>query len=331
MDTEYDTNHQHGPGEYLGVLVVDAEKFGAHDDVQQKKLTSLVPRVLEKAALRSNMGALWNERRFPASRGDGYLFGFDPALLGKLVDVYLDALQSELRSRARGLRTEGMVLRLRASVHVGPLQEFDHLLTDSPAGKVMVDTHRVVDAPQVRALLEQSDPDVTFLGASVSEAVMEHVVRAGHSARRPSEFVAAPLEVVGKDYRGTGYLRVPVPSGDLLVHGLLHGQPEEHEEPVDTSAAPPSGTTTNTTDDVSGKAWQSHDVGSIVDRSVTTGGSSSAVGSVTGHGNTVAGRDLDQSSGKQEFSGNFGMGGDGNFGPSSGRRVGQADGSEEDR
>ncbi len=323
MDTESETHHHHGPGEYLGVLVVDAERFGAHDDVQQKHLTDLLPQVLEKAAWRSGLEALWESRRFPASRGDGYLFGFAPRLLAGAVDAYLDALQLELRARARELRAEGMALRLRASVHVGPLQEFDRLLADSPAGKVMIDTHRAVDAPQVRALLEQSDPDVTFLGTVVSEAVMDHVVRAGHSVRRPSEFVAAPLEVAGKDYRGTGYLRVPVPSGDLLVHGLLRGQPEEHEEPVDTYAAPQHGAVTNTTGAVDdGIVVQGGHVGSFEAHSTRAGGGASAVGTVTGDHNSVAGGDLDQSSGKQEFSGRFEMGGDGNFGASSGRRVG---------
>ncbi|MBA8823011.1 hypothetical protein FHX42_000340 [Saccharopolyspora lacisalsi] len=323
MDTDSETHH-HGPGEYLGVLVVDAEGFSAHDDVRQKRLAGLVPRVLEKAAARSGTEALWNGRRFPAHRGDGYLFGFDPGLLARVVDFYLDALQSELRSWGRSLRAEGMSLRLRASVHAGPLQDFDSLLADSPAGKVMIDTHRAVDAPQVRALLEESDPGVTFLGTVVSEEVMERVVRAGHSVRRPSEFVVAPLEVAGKDYRGTGYLRVPVPSGDLLVHGLLRGQPEEHEEPVDTSAAPQHGTTTNTGGDVDGgNVVQGGHVGSFGDHGNRATHGSVAVGSATGPGTTV-GHTVDQSSGKQEFSGNFGMGGDGNFGPSAGRRVGTA-------
>ncbi|SDQ22091.1 hypothetical protein [Actinopolyspora saharensis] len=318
-------------GEHTGILAVDVRGFGEHNTAQQQRIVDLLPDVLRQAARRANLAELWEGRFFRAFRGDGYLVGVRPDLLGAVVDKFFDALQAELRHRIGDLRKDGIEVRLRTSLHLGPVGSFEALLADSPTGKVMVDTGRMVDAGAVRALLDRSDPDVTLVASVLSSAVMEHVVEAGWTYRKPSEFVEAPLRVDTKEYSGTGYLRVPVPSGELLSSGLLDGQPEgdaesapESESGEHVTAAPEA---SNTFEGTAEESIQTRDViGGVHDRSVRESGGGVTV---TGNGSTVAGRDLDQSSHKQEFSGRFHTLGDSNFGPSSGRRVG-ADNADND-
>ncbi|GAA4855394.1 hypothetical protein [Saccharopolyspora rosea] len=307
-------------GEYQGMLAVDVRHFSRHDDVQQRMIAEeLLPDVLQRAASRAGFAELWHGRRFRAFRGDGYLLGFHPDLAAAVVDRFFDSLQAELRRRTGEFRSVGVELRLRASLHLGPVQSFNALLADSPSGKVMVDAGRMVDAEPVRSLLDRSDPDVTLVASVLSRAVMEHVVEAGQSTRRPSEFVEAPLRVEAKEYAGTGYLRVPAPSGELLSAGLLQSQPTSRDSA--SSGAPEAGVDAGTFNALPGNAGvavqAAHVEGGVQDNQVH-GVSGGVVAG--GNGSVSIGHGVDQSSHKQEFSGQFNTQGDSNFGPSSGRR-----------
>lgn len=318
-----DQQRSDGLGRYTGILAVDVRRFSSHDDVQQGKIAELLLEVLQQAADRGAIAELLQGNVFRAFRGDGYLIGFDPDLAPAVVDRYFEALQAELRSRAAGLRASGIELRLRVSLHLGPLHSFDRLVQDSPSGAPMVESGRMVDAEPVRALLDHSDPDVTLVAVVVSEEVMQHVVGAGRTSRRPSEFVAAPLEIAAKDYSGTGYLRVPVPSGELLRSGLLHGQPEEDDEPREQPPPVAGGSVHNEMTGTAGNLVQAgHVQGGIHDHSMRAGNGGF---NVRGDGNATAGRDVDRSTNKQEYSGKFRSGGDINFGGSSGRRIDRDD------
>lgn len=304
-------------GDLVGILAIDVRKFSRHDDTQQRTIVALLPEILRSAADRARLPGLWDGGQFTAFRGDGYLLGLPVSLVPAAVDRYFDALQAELRTRSRELRADGIELRLRASLHLGPVSSFDAILTDSPTGQIMVQAGRMVDAAPVRALLDHSDPDVTFVAAVVSESVMEHVVRAGLTARRPSEFVESPLQVDAKDYTGVGHLRVPVPSGELLAHGLLRAQSEPLEPPSPGEPQDPTGSVTNTVTGHANDVVQARDVhGGIDARKQMNTGTSVAV---HGNGNVAAGNNV--STTNQEFSGTFTTQRDANFGPDSGQRT----------
>ncbi|GAA4979817.1 hypothetical protein [Actinopolymorpha pittospori] len=202
-------------------------------------------------------------------------------------------------------------MRFRLSLNVGPSRELPGV--DSPVGKPMIDTHRLGDAEPLRLLLDHSDSEVTFLAAAISERVMEDVVRSGRSRLRESEFAAAAMDIPKKNFKSTAYLRVPKPSGDLLRLGLsgvvAMGQKQASAggEPSD------GGRDAHRADQPSPAPSHVH-----ADR----GGSAAGIGSVSGSGNTVAGRDIDQSQTTTTVHGSqYGAQGDMNFGTRSGRRV----------
>ncbi|ASO21461.1 hypothetical protein FHR81_003102 [Actinoalloteichus hoggarensis] len=326
-------------GVHHGIMVIDTHGFSAHDDVQQTRLTNLIPEILEEAARRGGAERLLRNPPVRATRGDGLCYAFELRLLPLAVDRLMDALQGELRVRAPRLRADGITLRMRASLHLGPMPPFNPMFVDSPNGKVMIDTHRMVGAAEVRALLDRSDPQVTFLATVVSDAVMEQLIRAGHTVRKPTEFVRTALTVEAKGFECVGHLRVPVLSGELLAAGLLarpHNDADADRStppPVaplqpattGTMGEPPQAAGTNNTNASNsghrGLVAQSRDVGHIADQSITMGSGPSGV-TVSGNNNAVAGGDLDQSTGRQDFSGTFHIGADGNFGSHSGRRGG---------
>ncbi|MBP2329903.1 hypothetical protein JOF56_010288 [Kibdelosporangium banguiense] len=311
-------------GDYIGILAVDVRGFSKHDDTQQRVIVDRLAEVLAVAADRAKLISLWEgrDKLFKAFRGDSYLIGFTADLVAAVVDRFFDSLQSELRRRAGEFRAEGIDFRLRASLHLGLAASFDEPQTDSPTGRIMVEANRMLDAESVRALLDNSDPAVTFVASVLSHTVMENVVEAGHTTRRPSEFVEAPLSVAAKGYSGKGYLRVPAPSGDLLRFGLLSGQSEPHPADEADSAQPEEiyGEVTNSVSGTAGSVLQARDISGGVASHYLQGVNRGIT--VSGNNNTTAGHSVDQSSGKQEFSGNFHTAGDANFGPSSGRRLG---------
>jgi hypothetical protein len=255
--------------ETVAIMVVDTKGFSRHNDVQQEKLTVLIPEVLEQACRRCNLEDLWSGRQFPDSTGDGYIIGFQPRFLPGVIDRFLDALQEELAIRLPSFKSQDMRLRMRLSLEVGPARQLNDPRVGSPVGNAMIATHRLVDAEPLRALLDNSDPDVTFLAVALSERVMHDVVEGGHTRRHVvSEFVSCPVTTGKKGFSGTAYLYVPALSGELLRQGLVGVQ--ARTKPVDAIPAPtpvpkPS---------------------SSVKRGVSA---------VDGHSNTVAGRDIDQS------------------------------------
>ena len=261
--------------ELTAIMVVDVEGFSRHNDPQQDELALLIHEVLEEACDRCGLEELWEQRKFPDSTGDGFIIGFAPRLLPRVVDRYFDNLPAALAAKASRLRPRHMPLRIRLSLNLGPARVLDNV--DSPVGNAMITTHRLVDGGPLREMLKRSDPDVTMLAVALSERVMTDVVTAGHTRRRtPSQFVECPLEIAGKDFAATMYLHAPAVSGDLLRHGLLGAVPAK---PIELPRAAP------------GKRRKPSAEGP-------------AVGRVDGDRNVVAGGNIDQSSRSTTVHGN---------------------------
>lgn len=233
--------------ETVAIMVVDTKGFSAHNDLQQEELFKLIPDVLEQACRRCDLDELWDGRQFPDSTGDGFIIGFEPRLLPRVVDSYFEALQAELNYRRPRLKADDIRLRMRLSLELGPAQQLKDL-AGSPVGAAMISTHRIVDADPLRVLLDTSDPEATLLAVAISERVMTDVVLGGRTRRRgASEFAEIDLSIPKKGFAAKAYLHVPVISGELLRHGLIGVQdrrgPVKPAAPTSTrgKAAAPAG------------------------------------------------------------------------------------------
>ncbi|RSD13779.1 hypothetical protein [Amycolatopsis eburnea] len=205
---------------YRALLVVDTKGFGSNSDAGQGVLAALVPDVLAQAFERAGLGEVWQNALFPHGTGDGYGVGFEPRFLPAVVSKLFDALENVLAERDARLRATSRYLRMRmrASLNVGPIREADGESSAVAIGAAVITTHRLLDSAPVRDVLTQSDPDQTFLSVVLSQRIFEDVLSSGFATLPKSRVVPADVEV--KEYRGTVYLYVPNPSGELLRTGI---------------------------------------------------------------------------------------------------------------
>ena len=196
---------------YRGVIVVDTESFSRVPSAAMPELSADVPGVLETAFHRCGLGAIWAERRFPDGTGDGVVFGVWPEDLPFVIHPLLDTLQEVLEEHDRILRARSreLRLRLRMSVHVGPVPDFgvperDRISTPT------IGAFRIADAPAVKERLKEADPDVTLLVAVLSQRVYEDMVLSGYAGIHPNRFTK--LDVEKKEFGQSAWMYIPRPS-----------------------------------------------------------------------------------------------------------------------
>ncbi|MFC6882942.1 FHA domain-containing protein [Actinomadura yumaensis] len=225
---------------YVTVLAVDLERFTANPSASLTGLSEAVPRVLETAMRRSGLD--WAERRFPQGTGDGYVLGLPVERTPLLLHPFLNELQCVLEEEAVRLRAEdpGARMRMRVSVHLGPLPDGGGEGAANGVGKPMNDAHRLLDCGPLRAALAAADPEVTLVAGIVSRRVYEDVVEAGYTALRPSELRRVDARV--KRFAEPAWLYVPKPSWGAGANPDRHGaQPARNDQPAPSEQAVPSG------------------------------------------------------------------------------------------
>ncbi|TDW81408.1 hypothetical protein EV137_7412 [Kribbella pratensis] len=219
MTTPQDSGFGVGPlPPYRSMLVVDMKDYSGAPGRQHAHLNAVIPEILQSAFARCALEGLWNEISFADSTGDGYAIGLPAERLPFLLNPFLGSLQDELTDRSRMLTAAGFAdIRMRVSVTVGPVSDSGADGVSDGAGNARVELHRLLDSEPVRDLLTRSG-DATRVAAIVSARAFEDAVAARYTDEDPDLYVAVPVKV--KRYEGQAYLRVPLPSGDLLTSGF---------------------------------------------------------------------------------------------------------------
>ncbi|MFG2718824.1 hypothetical protein ACGFW5_11080 [Streptomyces sp. NPDC048416] len=181
---------------YRALFAVDAKDFTGLPAVQHGPVSRLIPELVDQALDRAGLHELRETKRFPANTGDGVVFGFDPVLLPFVLWPFLGVLDDTLG--AYNKQCVGPRIRLRASVHVGPLPDADR--PGDGNGTVRNDTHRLLDSRPVKAILTAASEQVTHLAAVVSQRVYEDVVIGGYTGLHPDRCVEVPATVEGKNF-----------------------------------------------------------------------------------------------------------------------------------
>ncbi|MEV1009859.1 hypothetical protein [Streptomyces sp. NPDC049881] len=235
---------------YRGIVAVDAKDFTGHRSIQHPEISRAIPNLLQHSLNRAKLADIWEDRRFPASTGDGYVFGCDPAAMPFLIHPWLGVLQETLTEF--NVHSAGTLrLRLRVSLHIGPLPD-DGAESDGN-GTPRNDTHRLLDSRPVKMMLAASSENVTQVAAILSDRCFEDAVASGYTGRHPDHFIEVPATVPGKPFAQRGWLHVPAPSGNLYDRRILgdrvidelESAPATPTAPAPTSAADrPAGTST---------------------------------------------------------------------------------------
>ncbi|MFD0340188.1 hypothetical protein ACFVH0_16110 [Streptomyces sp. NPDC127117] len=197
-----------------GIIAVDAKDFTGLPAIEHEAVSRAVPDLIRASLDRAGLAELWNERRFPASTGDGYVLGFDPSLMPFVIHPWLLTLQevlTEINIHALG----ALPIRLRVSLHIGPLPDTGDEFGGN--GTVRNDTHRLLDSRPVKAVLASSKENVTQVAAILSDRCYQDAVASGYTGRHPDHFIEVPATVEGKRFAQRAWIHVPLPSGPL--HG----------------------------------------------------------------------------------------------------------------
>ncbi|MDH6708204.1 hypothetical protein P3T27_004943 [Kitasatospora sp. MAA19] len=224
---------------YRGIVAVDAKDFTGYPAIEHGMISQAVPQVLQWSFERAGLAEVWEGRRFPASTGDGYVFGFDPAWMPFLIHPWLHTLQETLTEF--NVHSVGTVrIRLRVSLHIGPLPdtggEFDG------NGTPRNDTHRLLDSRPVKAMLAASNESITQVAAILSDRCYQDAVAGGFTGRHPDHFIEVPATVEGKKFDQRAWLYVPAPSGNLYDRRILgDAVVGEHERAQAEAAEPAAG------------------------------------------------------------------------------------------
>lgn len=210
--------------DYHALIAADIKDFTSNADIDTRMLARWLPQVLSEAFARSSLG--FSEVKFPSQAGDGYVAGIDYHQLPRLIHPLLDHLQDVLAERDAELRAHDrrLRMRLRASIHIGPLPGDNDPLALAGIGRVMNDLHRLLDAEPVRDALQHTDPDTTFLAAVISQRAYEDAIQSRICALPDSLLVHIPVHV--KQFTDTAWLYVPEPSGQALQRAFTRGGPD---------------------------------------------------------------------------------------------------------
>ncbi|MFI1800195.1 hypothetical protein ACH427_22985 [Streptomyces sp. NPDC020379] len=212
---------------YRGIVAVDAKGFTGHPAIEHEVISRAVPDLIRTSLERAGLAELWNERKFPASTGDGYVLGFDPSLMPFVVHPWLLTLQEVLTDF--NVHSLGVVpIRLRVSLHIGPLPDTDDEFGGN--GTARNDTHRLLDSRPVKAVLASSKENITHVAAILSDRCYEDVVASGYTGRHLDHFIEVPATVEGKQFAQRAWIYVPLPSGPLHDRHILGSAVDEQAE-----------------------------------------------------------------------------------------------------
>ncbi|OUD04505.1 hypothetical protein [Streptomyces swartbergensis] len=223
--------HSHPLPPYRGILAVDAKDFTGRPAIEHEGVSRAVPALLKTALARAELRDLWDDRRFPASTGDGYVFGFDPARMPFVIHPLMFTLQ-EVLTDYNMLSHGALPIRLRASLHIGPLPDTADEFGGN--GTARNDTHRLLDSRPVKAVLASHKENVTRVAAILSDRCYEDAVAGGYTGRHLDHFVEVAATVDGKPFSQRAWIYVPQPSGPLYEEPANAGA----TVPVEPDAAP---------------------------------------------------------------------------------------------
>ncbi|MFH8993098.1 hypothetical protein [Streptomyces sp. NPDC017940] len=175
-------------------------------------------------------------------RGDGAIFVLPTRHVARLIDPLLIHLGQALERREQTRLASAPTIRLRASVHVGPLAPPDH------RGDAANDACRLVDSDVARRAMTAAVDHGVLLAAVVSDTVFGRTVAAGRTpASKERHFHRAIARVEGKPgFEQTCWLFVPGLVPSVLTPYLTQDNGAVPEgRPRQAAERSTKGTTTN--------------------------------------------------------------------------------------
>lgn len=197
---------------YRAVLAVDAKGFTDLPGCTHEDVSRLIHQLVGDAMREAGLDAEWSSPDFYGPTGDGLAVGLPTRVLPYLVHPFPVRLQERLDTHRRGHPGEEP-LRLRVSLHVGPLPIDATVAGQGGNGVARNETHRLLDSDVVKGALKEASPRITLVAMIVSDRVFQDVISAGYAGLHPDHFVDVEARVEGKAFAQRAWLHLPAPSG----------------------------------------------------------------------------------------------------------------------
>ncbi|MFD6771147.1 hypothetical protein ACFWC6_33565, partial [Micromonospora chalcea] len=203
---------------YRAILAVDAKDFTRLPGSVHEDTSAAIKTVVGNALRDAGLEAEWSDPFFFGDTGDGFAVGLPPRILPFLVDPFPALLQERLAQR-RNERPGEAPLRLRVSLHVGPLPADPAAPSSTGNGAARNDTHRLLDADVVKEALRDVSPEIALVAMIISDRVFDDVVRERYAGLHPDNFVSVTARVTGKGFDQPAWLHLPAQPGRPFPNG----------------------------------------------------------------------------------------------------------------
>ncbi|MEV0036855.1 hypothetical protein [Streptomyces sp. NPDC050804] len=223
----------------LALVSIDMEKYSQIPEARMATVRCDLDNIVVTTLAKCQLPAPQNIPGGYKDNGDGAILLFPPSVLAQLVDPLLVQLNAALMRYEQQRLASSPVLRLRASVHVGPLSVPDH------RGNAINDTTRLLNSQATRQALSAAKESGAFLAAALSEIVYQRTVHAGRTPDLSSHHF---LEAIARVSDKPGFeqpCRIHVPGltgpavrpylNDAISPAAAYSSPER---PSDASTAP---------------------------------------------------------------------------------------------
>jgi hypothetical protein len=187
------------------LFVVDMKEYSKIPEAKMSSTRAEVDKIPFTVLAQCGMREIETLDDAVKDRGDGAIFVLPARHVARLVDPLLGHLGQALERRERSRPADAPSIRLRASVHVGPLEPPRH------DGDAVNYACRLVDSDAARAAMAAAVDHELMLAAAVSGTAFDRSVRAGRTRTlQPRHFLSATALVKNKPgFQETCRLHVP--------------------------------------------------------------------------------------------------------------------------
>ncbi|WP_338930849.1 hypothetical protein WEB32_04615 [Streptomyces netropsis] len=222
--------------DFQALVVFDMKGYSKVPSHQMPAMRDALDNMLATAFAESGLGYEWEQRPYWSDTGDGCILALPVRRMWRLVDPLPEVLDGVLAryDRERFAATPG--IRVRMSVHVGPLP-------DSYRGDPINDACRLIDSDAARDAVDRARELGSYVALVISDAVFQAVVRAQRTTRLADHDFLPTQAQVGNKYSEAAWVHVPRRSPAALgapAHASATGAEAEHRPGAPEPSAKPA-------------------------------------------------------------------------------------------
>ncbi|MGW9426662.1 hypothetical protein ACWHA1_01745 [Streptomyces decoyicus] len=213
--------------DYRALVVIDMKGYSKVHSHLMPAMRDGLDSSLATAFAASGLGEEWEKNLHWSDTGDGCILVMPVRRMWRLVDPLPDVLDGILARYDAERLASTPEIRVRMSVHVGPLPE-------SFRGDAINDACRLIDSDAARDAVDRARDLGSYVALVISEPVFQAVVRPRRTIRiTEHDFMPARAEVKNK-YSEAAWVHIPRRSP--LAHGTDPGAtPAQPSEPPSES------------------------------------------------------------------------------------------------